>query len=117
MASLPKWLASLAVGLLLLSLPGCLACSSCGTSRFPGPGACVVQGIAVEPKVSGCCADAQAVHLAQRLNDVLGGKMLRITLRSMKKKGEWRPAPHRSRSAPAPLPLRSPSSLPHQGAS
>lgn len=46
-------------------------CTSCGNSRFPTPGSCVVQGTRVDPAAEGCCADPSAITLLQRLLDEL----------------------------------------------
>lgn len=55
------------------------ACSSCGTSRFPTPSACVVSGTTVDPKAEGCCADIEAVTLLGRILDELGGSAYEAT--------------------------------------
>jgi hypothetical protein len=71
--------AALLLFLCIPSITVAATCTSCGSSRFPTPGACVVAGTLVEPRAEGCCADSEALTLLGRILDELGGSAYEAT--------------------------------------
>lgn len=71
---------------LLLPAAAAAACASCGASRFPTPGACVLDVDSAAAKATGsaaCCADDEALDLLAALLKALGGDALAATVAAM----------------------------------